>query len=107
MAVHYITIEDLVGDGIVKVGQTFFARDYMGTIIDSENIKIEYAGDGLDPRNMGNRLYKSFSKPANQICGYNVNAWFFWKYFKGEKAEQRPIDDWRQEWLDLFHQLKK
>ena len=100
MAKQKPTIYDLVSKGIIKVGQTFFARDYMGTVVDKEHIKIEYAGEGPDPRNVGNRLYKSFSKPANQICGYPVNAWFFWKYWKNE--EQRPIDDWRQKWLDKY-----
>ena len=103
MAKQNPTIYDLVGDDIIKIGQTFFARDYMGTIVDGEHIKIEYAGDGSDPKNMGNRLYKSFSKPANQICGYPVNAWFFWRYFKGKEMEPRPIDDWRQEWLDQIN----
>jgi hypothetical protein len=72
----------------------------LGTIRDSEHLKIQYTGEGQDPRNMGDHLYESFNKPINQICGYSVNAWLFWSYFKGEKMEQRPIDDWRQEWLD-------
>lgn len=38
-----------------------------------------------------------FSKPANEICGYPVNAWFFWKYHKNN--EDGPIDDCRKEYL--------
>jgi hypothetical protein len=100
MAKQKPSIYDLVSKGIIKVGQTFFARDYVGTIVGRGHFKIEYAGEGSDPKNMENRLYDSFNEPTKQICGYPVNAWLFWKYFKGE--EQRPIDDWRQEWLDKY-----
>jgi hypothetical protein len=109
MAKQKPTIHDLVIGGIVKVGQGFFARDYKGTIVSSERVKIEYAKDDLDPKNIGNRSYKSFSEPANQICGYPVNAWFFWSYLKGkeiEKSEKRPIDDWRREWRDKMNKIE-
>jgi len=94
------SLYDLVSKGIIKVGQTFFAREYMGRVVDSEHVQIEYASESSDPLNMVNRLYESFSKPANQICGYPVNAWLFWKYLKN--GEQRPIDDWRVEWQDKY-----
>lgn len=102
MAKQKPSISDLVNTGIIKIGQTFFARNYMGTVVDSENVEIEYCGEDSDPKNMGNRPYPSFSKPAREICGYDVNAWFFWKYFKGEEMEQRAIDDWRKEYRMRF-----
>jgi hypothetical protein len=105
MAKQKPTIYDLVSDSIIKVGQTFSARDYMGTVVDNEHIKIEYWGEGSDPRSMGKRLYTSFSTPANQICGYSINAWFFWRYLK-DKIIDRPIDDWRQEWLDEMSKIE-
>lgn len=85
------------------MGQAFFAPyddfAYLGKVVDNDHIKIEYTVENSDPKNMGNRLYDSFGKPANQICGYPVNAWFFWKHHS-KNDEDRPIDDWRKEWLD-------
>jgi hypothetical protein len=68
----------------------------MGVVTDKEHLRIEYTREGSDPKNMGLQPYESFSKPANEISGYPVNAWFFWKYHKNN--EDRPIDDWRKEY---------
>ena len=102
-SIYDLVVSSPTNDNVIKVGQAFFARDYMGTIVDSRHVKIEYEGEGLDPRNMENRMYKSFSEAATRMCGTNVNAWLFWKYWKGKEPSQmepRPIDDWRQEWID-------
>jgi hypothetical protein len=103
MAKQKPSIFDLVNEGIIKVGYTFFASKddfgYMGVVTDKEHIRIQYTKEGLDPKNMGLQLYMSFGKPANEICGYPVNAWFFWKYHKNN--EDRPINDWRKEYLEL------
>ena len=102
MAKQKPSISDLVSEGIIKVGQMFFTAyddySYSGKVVDNEHIRIQSTHESYDPKNMGNHLYESFNKPASQICGGTVNAWLWWKYFKGN--EHRPIDDWRREWLD-------
>lgn len=84
------------------MGQTFFAPrnhcSYTGKVVDGEHIKILYSGKNSDLKNIENRLFDSFNEPAKEICGFDVNAWLFWKQ-NSKSNKDRPINDWRRDWL--------
>lgn len=102
MAKQKPSIHQLVNGGIIEVGQTFFTTwnkfPYTGKVVDGEHIKISYSGKNSDPKNIENRLFESFNEPAKEICGFDVNAWLFWKQ-NSKSNKNRPINDWRKEWL--------